>query len=102
MAKILWFENYIAEFGKHDMYSICDLQILDRESFEKKFKHSGMDFRQRRLLWLGVQSSMRNKSRVAVMKQTFLNNGERSVVQNRDIAKESHHCLNLNWFRTLS
>jgi hypothetical protein len=82
-------ENYIAEFGKHDMYAIRDLQLLDRESFENKFKHSGMDFRQRRLLWLGVQSSMRNKSRVAVMKQTVPSkvDGSDQIVQNRDIAK---------------
>ena len=84
-------ENYIAEFGKHDMYSIRDLQMLDRESFEKMFKHSGMDFfRQRRLLWLGVQSSMRNTSRTDAMKQTlsYNNDGNYRSLQCRDIAKE--------------
>ena len=60
------------------------------ESHLKKFKHSGMDFRQRRLLWLGVQSNMRNTSRIDAMKQTLsYNNGENDrIVQCRDSAKE--------------
>ena len=82
-------ENYIAEFGKHDMYSIRDLQMLDRETFEHKFKHSGMDFRQRRLLWLGVQSSMRKKSRIDVTNHALSGkaDGGSQIAQNHAIEK---------------
>ena len=56
-------ETFIGWLGKLNIYELKDLQKLDRQSLENGLKKSGMDFRERRLLWQGIQSSMKKKNK---------------------------------------
>jgi hypothetical protein len=74
-------ETFIGWLGKLNIYELKDLQKLDRQSLENGLKKSGMDFRERRLLWQGIQSSMKKKNKQQCC--VNLTNGDIASINNK-------------------
>ena len=66
-------ENFIGWLGKLNIYELKDLQVLSRQSLESGLRKSGMDFRERRLLWQAVQSTIK---KINKPNNLLINNGE--------------------------